>query len=299
MEILRTPDDCFERLPDFPWVPQYLDVGDEGLRMAWVEAGPRDGHPVLLLHGEPSWSFLYRKMIGPLAEAGFRVLAPDLIGFGRSDKPAAVDDYSYAGHLRWLRDWLDALSVEGATLFCQDWGGLLGLRIAAEEPERFARIVAANTFLPTGDQDLGEAFHRWKDFSVRVDDLPVGKILERSTVTDLPEEVVAAYEAPFPTPTYKAGAKVFPSLVPSSPDDPETEANRRAWEALGRWEKPFLTAFSDSDPITRGGEQVFQSVVPGARNRSHVTIEGAGHFLQEDRGERCAEVLLAFIEETG
>jgi haloalkane dehalogenase len=288
MEILRTPDERFHDLPGYPFAPHYVEVG--GLRMHYVDEGA--GRPVLLLHGEPSWSYLYRKMIPLIASAGLRAIAPDLVGFGRSDKPAAREDYSYQRHMDWLTAFVAALDLRDATLVGQDWGGLLGLRLAAEQAPRFAGIVAANTGLPTGDQKPPDAFFAWQAFSQSVPVLPVGGIVSRGCTTTLAPEVVAAYEAPFPDERYKAGARQFPLLVPTRPDDPASEANRAAWEVLKRWDKPFLTAFSDKDPITRGGERVLQKLIPGAAGRVHPTIEGGGHFLQEDCGEALARVVI-------
>ncbi len=298
MEALRTPDDRFVNLPDYDFAPHYVDVGD-GLRMHYVDEGPRDGQPVLLLHGEPSWCYLYRKMIPIIVAAGLRAVAPDLIGFGRSDKPVSRDDYTYQAHVHWTASLVEQLDLRGITLVCQDWGGLIGLRIAAEHPERFARIVAANTFLPTGDNPPGDAFLRWQEFSQKAPELPIGNIVRGGCKTELPAEVVAAYDAPFPDDRYKAGARQFPALVPTRPDDPASDANRRAWEVLRRWEKPFLTAFSDEDPITRNADRAFQSLVPGTKGQPHTTIHGGGHFLQEDRGAELAKVVVDFIAATG
>jgi len=300
VKVLRTPDERFADLPGCPFAPRYVEIasGDGGrLRVHFVDEGPRGADPVLLLHGEPTWSYLYRKMIPPLVVAGHRAVAPDLVGFGRSDKPAGHSDYSYQRHVDWLRATLDALALRRVTLVCQDWGGLLGLRLVAEEPERFARVVAANTFLPAGEPP-GEAFLRWRDFSQRVPEFGAGFILQTATATELPAAVCAAYDAPFPDESYKAGARAFPLLVPASPDDPAVPANRRAWEALERFEKPFLTAFSDGDPITRGADRIFQARVPGAKGRPHRTIAGAGHFLQEDKGEELARVVIDFAAAT-
>lgn len=298
MQILRTPDERFANLPGYPFEPNYIDIGS-GLRMHYVDEGPRDADPVLLLHGEPSWSYLYRKMIPVIAGAGFRAIAPDLIGFGRSDKPTERSDYSYQSHMDWLHAFLDGLDLRRATLFGQDWGGLLGLRLVAEDPDRFDRVVASNTFLPTGDRDLGEAFHAWRKFSQEAPRFPIGSIVKGGCATDAPQEIVDAYDAPFPDDTYKAGARQFPMLVPSSPEDPAAPANRKAWEVLQTWEKPFLTAFGDSDPITRGADRVLQALIPGAKGRPHTTISNAGHFLQEDKGEELAEIVVAFMRDTG
>ena len=297
MEALRTPDDRFVALPGYDFEPHYVDAGD-GLRMHYVDEGPRDAEPVLMLHGEPSWCYLYRKMIPIIVNAGLRAVAPDLIGFGRSDKPVSRDDYTYQAHVDWTASLVEQLDLRGITLVCQDWGGLVGLRVAAEHPERFARIVAANTFLPTGDNPPGEAFLRWQQFSQTVPDFQVGNIVRGGCRTPLPPEVIAAYDAPFPDDRYKAGARQFPALVPTRPDDPASDANRKAWEVLRRWDKPFLTAFSDEDPITRNADKAFQSLVPGTKGQPHTTIKGGGHFLQEDRGEELAKVVVDFIAGT-
>jgi len=290
MEILRTPDERFRDLPGYAFEPRYVELG--GLRMHYVDEGA--GPSVLLLHGEPSWSYLYRKLIPPLVAAGLRAIAPDLIGFGRSDKPAARDDYSYQRHMDWLTAFVTALDLRDVTLVGQDWGGLLGLRLAAEQAPRFARIVAANTFLPTGDRRPPDAFFAWQRFSQTVPELPVGSIVKSGCHVPLPPEVIAAYDAPFPDERYKAGARQFPLLVPTQPDDPAAPANRAAWEVLKRWDKPFLTAFSDQDPITRGGERVLQKLIPGAAGRVHPTLTGGGHFLQEDCGEALARIVIDF-----
>ena len=296
MDILRTPDERFAGLPGFNFAPRYVEV--QGLRMHYVDEGPGDADPVLLLHGEPSWCYLYRKMIPVITGAGHRAVAPDFIGFGRSDKPASRDDYSFQFHVDTLVAFIEKLGLRNVTLFGQDWGGLIGLRVAAEHPERFTRIVAGNTGLPTGDQQMPEAFLRWQQFSQTSPVFDIGRIVQGGTVTNLSDDIVAAYDAPFPDDSYKAGARVFPALVPTAPDDPAAPANRKAWEVLRRWRKPFLTAFSDSDPVTAGGERVFQSQVPGAKGQPHTTIKGAGHFLQEDKGEELAAVIVEFIART-
>jgi haloalkane dehalogenase len=298
MKVLRTPGERFEGLPDFPYAPCYLQVPDgEGgsLRIHYIDEGSRDAEPILMLHGEPSWSFLYRKMIPIFLQAGCRAVAPDLVGFGRSDKPADRRDYSYNRHVDWMTAWLDRTDLDRITLVCQDWGGLIGLRLLAARPERFARVVAANTGLPTGDFPVSEAFLRWRAFSMETSEFNVGAIVNMGTLADLSEDVLRGYNAPFPDETYKDGARVFPSLVPISPDDPAAAANRRAWEVLSGFEKPFLTAFSDRDPITRGGEKVFQKLVPGAQGQPHTIVQGGGHFLQEDRGEAFARVIIDFM----
>ena len=296
MEILRTPDERFRQLPGYPFAPRYLNLG--GLRMHYVDEGPRDGAPVLLLHGEPSWSYLYRKMIPLLTVAGHRAVAPDFVGFGRSDKPVHREDYTYQRHVDWTRSVIEQLDLRRITLVCQDWGGLIGLRLAAEHDDRFARIVTANTFLPTGDTPPGDAFLAWRKFSQETPEFPVGRLVQGGCVTSLAPEVVAAYDAPFPDDRYKAGARQFPVLVPISPDDAASAPNRKAWEVLRRWRKPFLTAFSDSDPITHGAEGVLQQAIPGAQGQPHTTIVGAGHFVQEDKGEELARVVIDFIART-
>ena len=292
MAALRTPESRVTNLPDYDFDAHYTDV--DGLRMHYVDEGPRDGAIMLLLHGEPSWSYLYRHMIPPLADAGFRVIAPDLIGFGKSDKPVRKSDYSYARHVDWMRRFIEALGLTNITLYCQDWGSLIGLRVAAENEGRFARIALGNGGLPTGDQQLPNAFRIWQKFARYSPWFPIGKIIQKATVTDLPDAVVAAYDAPFPSARFKAGARAFPSLVPTRPDDPASEANRAAWLRFEQWQKPFLTTFSNRDPITRGGEKVWQERVPGARNIKHVKIKNAGHFLQEDRGPEIADTLIRF-----
>lgn len=293
MQVLRTPEERFAALPDFPYAPAYADVTADGLppvRMAYVDEGPRDAAPVLLLHGEPSWGFLYRHMIPPLVEAGHRVVVPDLIGFGRSDKPTELTDYTYARHVAWVWSLVEHLDLFDITAFGQDWGGLVGLRVVAEHPDRFARVVVGNTGLPTGDQDLGDAFRAWRTFSQETEDLPIGHIVNGGSASDLPPEVIAAYDAPFPDGSFKAVARVFPTLVPASPEDPAAPDQHRAWESLGRFEKPFLTAFSDGDPITRGGDRPFRERIPGARGLEHRTVPG-GHFLQEDSGPELAAII--------
>lgn len=295
MRILRTPSERFADLPGFPYPPRYAEIGD-GLRMAYVETGPADGEPVVLLHGEPSWSFLYRHVMPELAAAGLRAIAPDLIGFGRSDKPAEPADHTYARHVEWTRTLLyDALGLTGVTIVGQDWGGLIGLRLLAADPDRFAGAVAANTYLPTGDGTPSEAFLSWQRFSQEVPEMPIGAIVNGGCTTDLAPEVIAGYDAPFPDESYKEGARQFPSLVPTSPDDPEAPANRAAWEVLAEFDRPFLCAFGDSDPITKGNERHLIKRIKGAADQPHTTIEGGGHFLQEDRGPELAQVVIDHI----
>jgi haloalkane dehalogenase len=295
METLRTPDERFSNLPGFSFAPHYVVVDD--LRIHYLDEGPQGADPVLLMHGEPSWSFLYRKMIPTLIRES-RIIAPDLVGFGRSDKPAKREDYTYQRHVDWMYKLISKLDLRNVTLVCQDWGGLIGLRLAAEQEGRFARIVAANTGLPTGEGQISEAFKNWQKFSQETPQFPVGMIVNGGCVSSLSADVIAAYDAPFPDESYKQGARQFPLLVPTSADDPAVPANRKAWEVLSKWRKPFLTAFSDSDPITKGGEKILQATIPGAKNQPHTTIAGAGHFLQEDKGEELARVVADFIKRT-
>lgn len=299
MRTLRTPDERFAHLPDFPYAPSYADVPDgEGgtLRMAYVEAGRPDGSPVVLLHGEPSWSFLYRGVIRELASAGLRVIAPDLAGFGRSDKPAEIGDHTYARHVEWTRALLlDALALDQITVVGQDWGGLIGLRLVAEHPERFARIVAANTGLPTGDIPMPEVWHRFKDAMLSAPEVDISRFVQAGCKTTLPPEVLAAYDAPFPDESYKAGPRAMPSLVPHTPDDPSAPANRAAWQILTTLGLPFLVAFSDGDPITGGMAPILMKTMAGASGLAHPVISGAGHFLQEDAGTELARHIASFI----
>jgi haloalkane dehalogenase len=301
MDLLRTPDDRFVGLPDFDLEPRYAEVSDgEGgrLRMAYVEAGPADGPVALLLHGEPSWSFLYRHVMVALAEAGVRSVAPDLVGFGRSDKPARVEDHSYARHVEWVRAHsFDVLDLRDVTLVGQDWGGLLGLRLVAEHPERFIGVVAANTGLPTGDVTMPDVWWQFRRAVEKADVLDVGRLVQSGCRTQLPEAVRAAYDAPFPDEQYKAGPRVMPLLVPTAPDDPATQANRAAWQRLTESTLPFLVAFSDGDPITGGMAPVLQRAMPGARGREHPVVAGAGHFLQEDAGQELGRIVAAFVQE--
>jgi haloalkane dehalogenase len=297
MKVLRTADKRFADLPGFGYEPRYADVG--GLRLAYVEAGPPAGEPVLLLHGEPSWSFLYRKVIPVLAGAGLRAIAPDLVGFGRSDKPAEIADHSYARHVEWIRAFaFDALGLSGVTLVGQDWGGLIGLRLVAEHPGRFARVVAANTGLPTGDQPMPDVWLRFREVVRTAPALSVSRLVQSGCQTTLAPQVLAAYDAPFPEPSYAAAVRAMPDLVPAAPDNPASAANRAAWRQLAAWDKPFLCAFSDRDPITGPMAPVLERAVPGAAGRQHPVLEGAGHFLQEDAGEELGAIIAAFVRET-
>ncbi|HEV2735944.1 MAG TPA: haloalkane dehalogenase [Longimicrobiaceae bacterium] len=296
MKVLRTPDERFAGLPDFPWAPRYTEV--DGLRVHHVEDGPAGADPVLLLHGEPTWSYLYRHMIPVLAGAGHRAVAPDLVGFGRSDKPADRAAYSFRAHVEWMAAWIAAVDLRRITLVCQDWGSLIGLRLVGEHPDRFARVVVANGFLPTGDRRAPPVFRVWQAFARWSPWFPAGVIVQAGTVRRLAPEVRAAYDAPFPEAAYKAGARAFPLLVPLKPDDPATPANRRAWETLRAWDRPFLTAFGDRDPIFRGADRVLQREVPGAAGQPHTVLRGAGHFIQEDRGPELARVVADFVART-
>jgi haloalkane dehalogenase len=302
MKALRTPDSCFAGLPGFDFDPHYLEVDDgEGgrLRVHYLDEGPSDAPPVLLMHGEPSWSYLYRTMIPVLTAAGHRCVAPDLVGFGRSDKPTEQSDYTYARHVGWMHQALfEILGLVDITYFGQDWGGLIGLRLVAAQPDRFRRVVVGNTGLPTGDARPSDAFSAWQRFSQESPVFPIGGIVNGGCTTDLSEAVIAAYDAPFPDDTYKAGARIFPSLVPTKPDDPASGDNRAAWEVLERFDRPFLCTFSDSDPVTKGGERAFLGRVPGAEGQPHATIVGAGHFLQEDAGPELAQVIVDFMART-
>ena len=292
-QVLRTPEARFANLPDFAYRPHYTEVG--GLRIAHIDEGPRDAPTVLLMHGEPTWSFLYRKMIPVLLDAGMRVVAPDLVGFGRSDKPANKSDYSYLFHVQWMSAWLQAQDLQNVTLFCQDWGSLIGLRMVAEAPERFARIVLANGGLPTGMEEVPRAFKIWRAFSRYSPWFPIGRIVKTGCVAGLSPEEVAAYDAPFPSRRYKVAARLFPGFVPTTPQDPERQNNERAWELFKRWDKPFLTLFSSRDPVTRGGHQVWQALVPGAQGQAHAITRQAGHFLQEDKGVEVAHAIVRLM----
>jgi haloalkane dehalogenase len=300
MDVLRTPDERFAGLQGYPFEPHYVEVptGDGGtLRVHYVDEGsPHAGERILLLHGEPSWSYLYRKMIPLLEGAGFRVIAPDLVGFGRSDKPAQRQDYTYERHVEWMRAALfDELDLSGITVIGQDWGGLVGLRLVAEHPDRFRRVVTANTGLPTGDERATDAFLAWQKFSQETPEFPVGRIVGGGCAAPIDDAVVAGYDAPFPDESYKEGARQFPLLVPTTPDDPASEANRRAWSALAQFDKPWLCAYSDKDPITKGADRRFLERVPGTRGQNHKTIAGGGHFLQEDRPGDLATAIIDFV----
>jgi haloalkane dehalogenase len=298
MEFVETPESRFSFIKDFPYEPSFEVVDEHGLRMAYIDEGPRDAPIALLLHGEPSWSYLYRKMIPTLLERGMRVVAPDLIGFGRSSKPTKRSDYTYANHTRWTLNLIESLNLHDMILFGQDWGSLIGLRIAAEHESRFAGIVIGNGFLPDGKRAIGEglswktgaAFLTWRTFSQWSPVLPIGRILNVGSQGKLTEDEIRAYNAPFPTRKHKAGAREFPAIVPLRSSDPEAQRNQRAWKNLEQWEKPFITTFSHSDPILGEFDKILQQRIPGAANQPHTRVKG-GHFLQERSGPKLATII--------
>jgi haloalkane dehalogenase len=292
--VLRTPEDRFANLADYPFEPNYVMIEDidlGGLRQHYVDEGPRDGEVMLLLHGEPSWSYLYRHMIPILVEAGFRVIAPDLLGFGKSDKPTDKTVFSYARHVEWMRSFVACMGLQDITLFCQDWGGLIGLRVLAADSHKFARVLVANSGLPLGD-GMSPAFMRWRRIAKFAPVMPVGKVLQRASSRDLNDAEIEAYEAPFPTRRHKAAARVFPGLVPVEKDDPGAADNRAAWEKLAGFDKPFLTIFGAQDGVTKGWEKKLQAQVPGARGEPHRVLDHAHHFIQEDAPEILAHALI-------
>ena len=299
MQTVRTPGDRFDNLPEFPYAPRYCEVPDDDggvLRVAWVQDGPESADPVLMLHGEPSWSYLYRKMIPILVAAGHRVICPDLVGFGRSDKPTRREDHSYARHVEWMRALaFDVLDLRNVTLVGQDWGGLIGLRLAAEHPERFARLVVANTGLPNGEQPMAEIWWRFREAITTVPKLNIGKFVQGGCRQQMSDEVRGGYDAPFPDDEYCAGPRAMPGLVPTSLDDPASAANKAAWAKLSVSPTPMLVAFSDSDPITGPMGEIFQRGMRGAQGIDHPLIRGAGHFLQEDAGEELANHMVEFL----
>ena len=304
MDILRTPDERFAAVPDFDYPADYVEVdsgdGSGSLRVGFVSAGPEDGPVVLCLHGEPTWSFLYRKVIRVLAAAGVRVVAPDLVGFGRSDKPTQVTDHTYARHVEWMREALfDRLDLRDVTLLGQDWGGLIGLRLVAENPDRFARVVAANTGLPDGMHKMADVWYLFRDAVAKAEYLDIARFVAGGCKTHPADEVIAAYDAPFPDESFKAGPRAMPQLVPTTPDDPGAVANRKAWEVLSKLEIPFLCAFSDSDPITGPMAEILPKLIPGAAGLQHQTIRDAGHFLQEDGGDQLGDVVAKFVTSPG
>lgn len=288
ISYLRTPEKYFSRLPNYQFEPNYIDI--DGLRMHYVDEGPKDADPILMLHGEPTWSYLYRHMIPICSAAGHRVIAPDLIGFGKSDKPVNIADYSYQSHMDWLLSLLDQLNLKRITLVCQDWGSLLGLRLAAENDDRFKAIVVGNGMLLSGNESIPKAFKLWRGFALHSPWFPIARIVEFGSFRSLSKGERNAYNAPFPSQKYKAGTRAFPVLVPTSPDNPASEANTAAWQVLKQWRKPFLTTFSNGDPIFKGGDKRLQDLIPGCKDMPHVVLKG-GHFLQEDSGTEFAEAV--------
>lgn len=299
MKFVNTPEERFNNLKDYTFKPNFIEL-NEGMKMHYVDEGPKDAEQtLLLLHGEPSWSYLYRKMIPIIAEAGYRVIAPDLIGFGKSSKPIDFDDYSYQNHTKWTTEILTQLNLNKVTLFCQDWGGLIGMRLAAQHSEKFDRIAIANTTFPMGVKDVSKlsVFLQWQEYAKKTDKMNVGKVLQNATINELTEDMIAAYWAPFPDKEYMAGAKIFPSLVPLEINDNECLTNKKIWqEKWLTWEKPFLTLFSDKDPMFSGRENFYQKNIPGAKGQPHQIIKDGGHFLQEDKGEEIANILVNWIK---
>ena len=288
VEFVRTPDERFKKLPNYTFEPNYVDI--DGLRMHYVDEGPASEDPILMLHGEPTWSYLYRYMIPVCAAAGHRVIAPDLIGFGKSDKPTKMEDYTYQTHMDWMLAFIEKMDLNNITLVCQDWGSLIGLRLAAENSSRFKAIVVGNGMLPTGDQEAPAAFKIWKNFALHSPWFPIARIIEFGSFKSLSKDERRAYDAPFPTSKHKMGSRAFPRLVPTDTNNPATEANRAAWKVLEKWEKPFLTTFSNGDPITRGGDKYMRDRIPGSKGLNHITLKG-GHFLQEDSGAEFAKAI--------
>jgi haloalkane dehalogenase len=293
IEVIRTPESRFENLEDYNFSSNYINV-EENLRLHYLDEGDKDKPIVLLLHGEPSWSYLYRKMI-PILSNSFRVIAPDLIGFGKSDKLVNREDYSYQNHIDWISTFIQKLDLKNITLFCQDWGGLIGLRIITEMNNRFDMVVASNTTLPTGKIPMPESFLQWREYSQHSPEFNIGKVIDMGTIQPLSEKVYEAYNAPFPSEDYKAGARIFPTLVPINQDDPESIKNLKAWEKLKSWNKPFLTIFGDEDNIMIGAEKALQKLVPGAKGQNH-TFLNAGHFIQEEKGQELAELIIEFYK---
>ena len=299
-KVLRTPAERFAQLKGFDYTPRYLTLEPgEGtpIRVACIDEGPRDAPVVLLMHGEPTWSYLYRKMIPGLLAEGFRVVVPDMVGFGRSDKPAARRDHSYAHQVQWMNAWLSQMDLQHITLFCQDWGSLIGLRMATAQSERFDRIVLSNGGLPTGDGWRSTAFLIWRAFANYSPWFPIGRIVRTGCRQGLDPAEVASYDAPYPGAAYRVAPRVYPSLVPISPKDPECVANLAAWQALEQWHKPFVTWFSSGDPVTRGAELPFLKRVPGTQGQPHLWIRKSSHFLQEDQGPLLARLLTQLLKD--
>lgn len=298
MQILRTPESRFNTIRDLAYPPNYVHVdtaGDTQLRMHYLDQGPRGKDPMLMLHGEPTWAYVYRRVIDECCDAGFRCVAPDLIGFGRSDKPAETAEHTYERHVTWMLQFIESLKLQRITLLCQDWGGLIGLRLVAEHPDRFARVIAANTSLPTGDRCPPEAFIAWLRLIDCDSKLAIGQLVQTGCARPLTPDTIAAYDAPFPDETYMAGVRQLPRLVPIRPDDPASAANRAAWQSLSTFEKPFLTVFGDRDPFTAGAEKAFQRKIPGAIGKSHAILPNVGHFIQEDAGDELARISVSFM----
>ena len=301
MQILRTPAERFANLPDYPFAENWFEVAlgnGQTARQHYVDEGSKTAPPVLLFHGEPSWSYLYRKMIPILVEAGFRVLAPDLIGFGKSDKPDDVEFFTYQRHVDWLKQWRSAIEPRPAALFCQDWGGLLGLRMVADEPHLFTCVVASNTFLPAGGT-ASQAFLAWREFARSSPDFRIGPLLDRSTQTPLSEAEIAAYDAPFPDESFKAAARAFPALVPIEDGMPGVAENKAAWPSLAAFDKPFLTLFGQDDPITRGSDKFLIERIAGAKGLDHAVLSPCGHFSQEDQPEALAQGVINMARRAG
>jgi haloalkane dehalogenase len=297
MKVLRTPDDRFDNLVNYAYTANYSEISDSALgnlRLHYLDVGEQGSPIILCMHGEPTWSYLYRKMIPIFVDAGFRVIAPDLIGFGKSDKPTDRSAYTHNGHVNWMKDWLEALDLEHITLVAQDWGGLIGLRLAADLPDRFERISISNTGLPTGDKPATDAFMQWREYSQSIEDFDAGLIVSQFSAKKLTDAEKEAYRAPFPSEEYKTGARQFPLLVPITPDDPANQSNRHAWEVLSKWEKPMLLCYSDQDPVTGPWREQFIEKVPGTRGQPHITLHG-GHFIQEDDGVRWANTVVEWM----
>ncbi|MCP4763039.1 MAG: haloalkane dehalogenase [archaeon] len=302
MKLLRTPDECFENLLDFPFAPHYVDVkeDEDSIRIHYVDEGPKDAEPILLMHGEPTWSYLYRHMIPILVEAGYRVLAPDLVGFGKSDKPTEMSDHTYRRHINWIKQWLlsPEVNIQNITLFCQDWGSLISLRVVIDEcPTRFSRIVLSNGGLPYARKKPSQAFFNWLEVSKTMVPFLIGRAIQGGTVSRLKKKVLKGYNAPFPDESYKAAPRIMPSLVPVTEDDPENKSNKEAFEKFKSWNKPFLTAFGDGDPISRGTDKLWQKFCPGTRDQKNTTVIGGGHFIQEEKGPEMAEILIQFMKD--
>jgi haloalkane dehalogenase len=294
--ILRTPESCFEDLKDYPFHPHYAKVNN--LRIHYIDEGPVDARPVLLLHGVPAWSYLYRHLITNIAKTGTRVVAPDLIGFGKSDKPGEVKYHTYQSHVDWMTEFIDILNLKGITLFCHDWGSLIGLRIAAQHPDLFAGIIVSNGMLPTGEYKINPAFRLWKYFARYSPFIPVDQVIEAGSLRKLEKEERRAYRAPFPSSRFKAAIRALPSRVPRSQNDPQSAINKTLWKLLESWQKPFMTVFSNRDPITRGGDEYMQKRIPGAAGQDHIRLD-AGHFIQEDRYKELSEIIIRFHKKSG